>query len=486
MDISGLTEEYVQRSAVNSSALANARKISAKDECSGRKITTDRTLIYGDCQGSGKEPYHTSVDLSGETVISRCSCPSRQIPCKHALALMLDYAAGKFFEQGEVPEDVARKREKLEKRAEHAKQEATGKESELAGANSQKAAQKKKAASDQAAKKKVARQLEGLELVLDFTREMLRAGLGTLNSAPIARYKDLEKQLGDYYLNGPQLLLQRFILAAQADRGTSGERELVECLIRLDQTAKKGKLWLEKQLESGDFGPKNDILYEEMGGIWRLDQLDALGLYQDDARLVQLSFGVLWDEAAQAEIDTGYWIDLDSGEISKTENIRPVKAKKYVRADESAFELYKIKRLYHYPGGINKRIRWEDAVSEPRGKDVPAKVLSLARNEVGAALKEAKNELKNTLSDEAVAMLISFDRISFSEEADAVLWKGEEAMTLKSHPDGTGALEILHFLPKRYLTGGALFCEIRYASEDRVVYLVPVTLVTQSEILRLI
>ena len=125
-------------------------------------------------------------------------------------------------------------------------------------------------------------------------------------------------------------------------------------------------------------------------------------------------------------------------------------------------------------------------MSEPRGKDVPAKVLSLARNEVGAALKEAKNELKNTLSDEAVAMLISFDRISFSEEADAVLWKGEEAMTLKSHPDGTGALEILHFLPKRYLTGGALFCEIRYASEDRVVYLVPVTLVTQSEILRLI
>ena len=125
MEISVLTEEYVQRNAVNASALANASKISAKDEFSGRKITADRSLIYGDCKGSGKEPYHTSVDVSGDTVISRCSCPSRQFPCKHALALMLDYAAGKSFETGEVPEDVARKREKIEKREEKAKQEAT-------------------------------------------------------------------------------------------------------------------------------------------------------------------------------------------------------------------------------------------------------------------------------------------------------------------------------------------------------------------------
>ena len=485
MDISVLTEEYVQRNAVNASALANARKISTKNEFSGRKITADKTLIYGDCKGSGKEPYHTSVDVSGESVISRCSCPSRQFPCKHALALMLDYAAGKAFEQGDVPEDVARKREKIEKSEEKAKQEASAEAVPKSEEELQKAAQKKKAAADSAAKKKIARQLEGLALVSDFTKEMLSAGLGTVNSGAVGRYRDLAKQLGDYYLGGLQLLLQRFILAVQAERGQVGEKELVEKLVRLDQTAKKCRVYLEKQLESGDFGPQDDILYEELGGIWRLDQLEALGLYKDDAELLQLSFTVLWDEAAQTETDTAYWIDLTSGVISKTENIRPVKAKKYVHADDSAFDLYKVKRLYSYPGGLNKRIRWEEAVSEPCGQEVPAKILSLARGGIGAAVKEAKNELKNTLSDDATAMLIAFDCISVSGNGQMALRKGEESIELRSDEAYAGSMQTLQHLPARFRKDGALLGELRYATEDKTVYMVPVTVVTQSAILRL-
>ena len=485
MDISVLTEEYVQRNAVNASALANARKISTKDEFSGRKITADKTLIYGDCKGSGKEPYHTSVDVSGETVISRCSCPSRQFPCKHALALMLDYAAGKTFETGDVPEDVARKREKIEKREEKAKQEASAEAAPKSEEELQKAAQKKKASADAAAKKRIERQLEGLALVSDFTKEMLSAGLGTVNGSSVSRYKDLAKQLGDYYLNGLQLLLQRFLLAVQAERGQVGEKELVAKLVRLDQAAKKCRAWLEKQLESGDYGPQDDILYEELGGIWRLDQLEALGLYKEDAELVQLSFNVLWDEAAQTETDTAYWIDLTGGVISKTENIRPVKAKKYVHADDSAFDLYKVKKLYSYPGGMNRRIRWEEAVSEPCGADVPGKVLALARDGIGAAVKEAKNELKNTLSDDATAMLLAFDCITVSADGVMALRKGEESIELRAASEYAGSLPTLKHLPAKYLKDGALLGEIRYSAEEKKIYMVPLTVVTSSAILRL-
>ena len=486
MDISILTEEYVQRNAVNASALANARKIASKGDFSGRKITADRTLIYGDCKGSGKEPYHTSVDVAGDTVISRCSCPSRQFPCKHALALMLDFAAGRTFETGEVPEDIARKREKIEKREEKAKQEVSADAAPRSEEELQKAAQKKKASADAAAKKKIARQLEGLSLVSDFTREMLSAGLGTINSGSAGKYEDLTKQLGDYYLNGLQLLLQRFILAVLAERGQNGERELVEKLVQLDQAAKKCRVWLEKQLESGDYGPKDDILYEQLGGIWRLEQLEELGLYKDDAELVQLSFTVLWDRAAQTETDTAYWIDLTSGVISKTENIRPVKAKKYVHADDSAFEKYRVKRLYSYPGGLNRRIRWEEAVSEPCGEEIPGKVLALARDGIGAAVKEAKNELKNTLSDNACAMLIAFDRITVSEAGVAALRKGEESIELRAASEYAGSLATLKHLPERYRKDGAILGEIRYSAEEKTVYMVPLTVVTQAAILRLI
>ena len=479
MDITGITEEFVQRNAVNSSAFDNAGKISTKNEFIGRNITADKSLLFGDCRGSGKEPYHTSVDLSGEAPVFRCSCPSRQIPCKHVLALMLDYVAGKNFAEGEVPEDVVVKREKLAKRAMKAAADADKESDEASGVDG-----KKKTASVTAARKKVQKQLEGLALVSDFVQEILQAGIGTINSSTIARYKDLTKQLGDYYLNGPQRLMQGIILEAEADR-EGKEASLVKQLVRLDQTARRGKAYLEKQLETGQFGPQDDILYEEMGGIWKLDQLDTLGLYKEDARLCQLSFHVLWDPAQRAEIDTGYWIDLESGDISKTENIRPVKAKKYIHADDSAFEVYTVKKLYQYPGGINKRIRWDDAGSEERGADIPSKILNLARQDLAATIKEVKNELKNTLSDNGIAVLVSFDRIEFAD-GHCVLKKGEEQISVKENTDYTGTISVLRLLRTEQLQNGSMLGEFFYEANEAMIYFAPITVVTPNEILRLL
>jgi hypothetical protein len=43
-------------------------------------------VLWGACQGSGKDPYLTRVD-PGEPAF-KCSCPSRKFPCKHALGLL--------------------------------------------------------------------------------------------------------------------------------------------------------------------------------------------------------------------------------------------------------------------------------------------------------------------------------------------------------------------------------------------------------------
>ncbi|MDD1060916.1 SWIM zinc finger family protein [Streptomyces cocklensis] len=48
--------------------------------------------VWGLCAGSGSRPYQTVVDLSGPAFA--CSCPSRKFPCKHALGLLLLWAAG--------------------------------------------------------------------------------------------------------------------------------------------------------------------------------------------------------------------------------------------------------------------------------------------------------------------------------------------------------------------------------------------------------
>jgi hypothetical protein len=48
--------------------------------------------VWGACRGSGKNSYLTCVELSGPAF--RCSCPSRKLPCKHALGLLFLWAGG--------------------------------------------------------------------------------------------------------------------------------------------------------------------------------------------------------------------------------------------------------------------------------------------------------------------------------------------------------------------------------------------------------
>ncbi|RSS48916.1 SWIM zinc finger family protein [Streptomyces sp. WAC07061] len=58
--------------------------------------------VWGSCKGSGSTPYRTVVDLSGPAY--SCSCPSRKFPCKHALGLLLLWAAEGFGDPAEPPD----------------------------------------------------------------------------------------------------------------------------------------------------------------------------------------------------------------------------------------------------------------------------------------------------------------------------------------------------------------------------------------------
>jgi hypothetical protein len=79
----------------------------------------DARLVWGECQGSGSTPYQVRADLVDVTY--KCSCPSRKLPCKHTLALLLLMAAG-AVKEGAPPEFVNEWSANRAKRAE-AKQE---------------------------------------------------------------------------------------------------------------------------------------------------------------------------------------------------------------------------------------------------------------------------------------------------------------------------------------------------------------------------
>src|SRR5262245_16345316 len=51
------------------------------------RLGRSEAAAWGECQGSAKLPYQTEIDL-GEPAF-RCTCPSRKLPCKHGLGLLL-------------------------------------------------------------------------------------------------------------------------------------------------------------------------------------------------------------------------------------------------------------------------------------------------------------------------------------------------------------------------------------------------------------
>ena len=77
--------EQVMAVAPSPSTFAAAEPLADPGRWTG--LGADRRSAWGRCRGSGREPYETVVDHVG--VGWRCSCLSRKLPCKHAIALLL-------------------------------------------------------------------------------------------------------------------------------------------------------------------------------------------------------------------------------------------------------------------------------------------------------------------------------------------------------------------------------------------------------------
>lgn len=79
------TTEKVLLLAPDAASAKNGKSLATLSKWNG--LGQEQQIIWGECQGSGKIPYRTQIDLSEPAF--RCSCPSRKFPCKHGLGLFL-------------------------------------------------------------------------------------------------------------------------------------------------------------------------------------------------------------------------------------------------------------------------------------------------------------------------------------------------------------------------------------------------------------
>lgn len=211
-----LTKEQIVQLAPDEASVKAAKGLATTSKWGVRQFS-DR-CIWGHCQGSGKNPYQTAVDITD--IAFKCSCPSRKFPCKHALGLLFLYEShADGFEQADEPDWVKAWLDKRAVRAE--KKEKPGTQA---------------APVDEEAKaKRLAKRhqnvMEGMADLEVWMKDLLRNGLVNVPERAYSVFEAMAKRMVDAQAPG---LAARLRAMADIDYGAeSWKHELTDKLSKL-------------------------------------------------------------------------------------------------------------------------------------------------------------------------------------------------------------------------------------------------------------
>jgi hypothetical protein len=482
-----IDDQYVTAAASSVEAAKNGRALVLKKKFEGLGISRDGKLLFGKCQGSGKTPYACSCDfLQPELPVYRCNCPSRQFPCKHCVGLMYAYVEdAAAFVAAEVPEELQAKRVKAQARAETKKSDTKS--------------SKPKRVNKAALAKKIQAQLDGLDLLERLTHHLIDIGIGNMNVKLAREIESQARQLGDAYLLGAQSALRAYTSLFSAEDGrfdgemSSSAREAVysealDKLSTLNALVKQGRAYLQARLSDPDLKPETESnIAAWLGHAWQLAELREAGLVERDAELLQLAFHTHDDVARKEWVDTGIWVNLATGLVYTTKNYRPYKAAKFIKAEDSFFQVACVPELLIYPGDMNQRIRWEGMTARPiKPQDLEA-IRRAAHADFSVLVKQVKGNLKGPLSEKYPVCLLKFHRIG---EIDPLLVIEDAAgnrltMTDRGIAEEPASLHLLHLVPADTLRDQVLVARFRHDLDSRRLQIKPLAIVTNTEVVRL-
>ena len=476
-----INQEFIEAAAPNAEAAKNGRGLVLKSKFLTLHHSPDESLLFGQCQGSGKTPYLCSADFAvPEKPVYRCTCPSRQFPCKHSLGLLYALVEGKKFTSAEVPEELASKREKMAARAEKNK------------ADAEKPAKVNKSA----LAKKIKAQLEGIDLLEKLTQDVVRLGIGNMNAKTAHELDEQAKQLGNAYLPGAQAALRRYTTLFSTEHGEershaereAGYSEALDQLGRLHALIRKGRAYLQMRLDDPELAPETDTgIAAWLGHAWQLRELKDAGLVEENVELVQLAFHSYDDAARKEYVDAGIWMNLGSGRVCLTQTFRPYQAAKYIKSDDSFFQVAQIPELCVYPGDLNPRVRWDGMTARPIEPRDLAKIRSHGRSTFADAVKEVKSILKEPLADKHPICALNYRRIGAVEKAFVVEDKSGDRLVvtdvgLSEEPRSS---HLLLLMPKEVLQDQTLIVRFHHDLDRRQLQVKPLSIVTDSEVIRL-
>ena len=483
-----ITKSLISSLAPDSASLSAGEGLVKKNKFLKLNVDKDKTIIFGECAGSGKNPYYVSVDfINSETSpTSRCSCPSRKFPCKHAIGLMTAYADGKAFAEAAIPDDIISKREKIEQRSQ--KKEEQVKEAldktKTAPEKAKKAAPKKNSA---AQIKKLQAQLDGLGIAESLVFSLVRDGIGSITPATITEIEKQAKQMADYYLAGVQKQLIDLASILKEQDKEAMYTAAYEKLVFIHALIKKGKEYLAAKVEDPALLDTKTEIEALLGNVWKSKDLLDAGLAEQDVRLMQLAFTVDENNVIKETDEKGVWLNFNNGDIILTRNIIPKKASKYINTTDSVMGVLTVPVLYRYPGTMNYRVRWDEHSVADAAADDYKKAVSMAADDFASTVKNIKDHLKNPLSNKNPFALVKYKTIG--SIGDALVMEdaaGDRLVLADAGEEGWfDTLATIRAIGKDVNKYKACLIRFKYLSDEGKLVASPLTLIGDSSILRL-
>lgn len=203
--------KVVEDLAPDQASLKAASKLTKPGKWSLRSKDNEARILWGECQGSGANPYRVmadTVDLG-----YKCTCPSRKFPCKHVLALMWMFAENPDdFSSGSIPDWVKewmgrrRKKSQTPESDSNSKAEPSKKPKSISQALKEPEVEKtldpavlaRKAKAAQTRKEQAQKRLlDGLEDLENWISDQLRLGLKVLLQDPTTHCRKIAARLVD-------------------------------------------------------------------------------------------------------------------------------------------------------------------------------------------------------------------------------------------------------------------------------------------------
>jgi hypothetical protein len=196
--------QAIERLATDQPSLKAAAGLARPGKWSGVGASHDGALIWGECAGSGANPYRVMADL--RDLGNKCTCPSRKFPCKHVLALLwLKAEAIVPFGAADTPDWVSdwlgRRRTGAAPKAAGApaiaKDVRAAQVAEPEAPEDPKAAARREAASAKRAEETERAILDALDALEQWIGDQLRLGLGAFVDDATARCRRIGARLVD-------------------------------------------------------------------------------------------------------------------------------------------------------------------------------------------------------------------------------------------------------------------------------------------------